>query len=254
MKNVLIVVITSILAIAYLSLSQAKSFDIEKSFKVAGNGALYLDSDSGSIVIESHDQETVEVRIRKKDNFNIDFSQDGNNVTIKGENESFAFFSNSSVSYRIKVPKKYDVDLNTGGGSIKLNSLIGSVDASTSGGSISLGKIKGKVKVKTSGGSIKINDVAGSVDAHTSGGSIMAKLTKQPKENSRLITSGGSVTAYLEPSLAVDLLASTSGGSVSSEFDVNGRIKRTKIEGEINGGGPKLTLKTSGGSVRVKVL
>jgi len=59
---------------------------------------------------------------------------------------------------------------------------------------------------------------------------------------------------YLVPSVALDLYAKTSGGRVSSEFDVSGSVKKTKIEGEINGGGPKLFLKTSGGSVRVKTL
>jgi len=39
---------------------------------------------------------------------------------------------------------------------------------------------------------------------------------------------------------------------VSSEFSVDGEIKKRSIRGAINGGGPELVLKTSGGSVRIK--
>jgi hypothetical protein len=60
------------------------------------------------------------------------------------------------------------------------------------------------------------------------------------------------LTAYLAKGIAVDVDASTSGGRVRSEFDVDGRVKRTSIRGRINGGGPELKMKTSGGSVSIK--
>ena len=78
------------------------------------------------------------------------------------------------------------------------------------------------------------------------------KLPKNPTKDSKLKTSGGSITAYLAKDVAVNLTAKTSGGRVSSEFAVNGSISKRKIEGTINGGGPELVLKTSGGSVRIK--
>ena len=105
--------------------------------------------------------------------------------------------------------------------------------------------------VKTSGGSIRIEDVAGNVEGHTSGGSIKVEFSQQITEDSVLTTSGGSISAYLDPSIAINLDASTSGGRVKSEFDVDGSIKRTKIKGQINGGGPLLKLRTSGGSVSI---
>jgi len=79
-------------------------------------------------------------------------------------------------------------------------------------------------------------------------------MSEQPQGDSRLTTSGGSVTAYLEASIAVDLSASTSGGRVHSQFDINGSVSKKRIDGEVNGGGPRLVLKTSGGSVNIKKL
>jgi DUF4097 and DUF4098 domain-containing protein YvlB len=187
----------------------------------------------------------------------VTFSQQGDDVIVEGNQEgssNWGWSNNARVYYTIKVPKNYNVNLETGGGSIEVSDLVGEVEADTSGGSISLGQIQGDVDVKTSGGSISVEEVAGNIDAHTSGGSVSAKMTKQPTENCRLTTSGGSVTAYLARDIAVDLDASTSGGRVKSDFMVEGRVKKTSIDGKINGGGPQLKMKTSGGSVRIKAL
>nr|WP_281285031.1 DUF4097 family beta strand repeat-containing protein [Colwellia demingiae] len=106
--------------------------------------------------------------------------------------------------------------------------------------------------MKTSGGSLDLDNIIGKIDAHTSGGSIELKLPKNPTKDSKVKTSGGSITAHLAKNVAVNLSAKTSGGRVSSEFTVDGKITKRSIKGTINGGGPELVLKTSGGSVRIK--
>jgi len=261
MKTKLKVIFATLtIALLFISVSQAKPSVQEESFNVNSGGTLAMDSDSGSIEIESHNKNTVEITVQKKgkyiDDFEVTFAQDGNDVKVTGDKlkSSFNWGGSSYIKYIVKIPQQYNVDLRTGGGSIELSDLAGKVDAYTSGGSISLGRITGDVEVKTSGGSIKVDDVAGNINAHTSGGSIKAKISKQPTQDCRLTTSGGSIKAYLSPSIAVDLNASTSGGGVSSEIAVQGSMKRSRIKGTINGGGPELYLKTSGGSVSVKEL
>ena len=258
MNKIAIVAVTALIALTTVVLSQAKTGLVEKSFAVNQGGTLSIDTDSGSIEIISHDQDSVDVRVEKKgrnpEDFEVTFSNDGDDVKIVGDRKGVFSWGNSSAHFIVRVPERYNVDLKTSGGSIELSSLNGKVDAYTSGGSIKLGQIKGSVDVKTSGGSIRVGDVAGTINAHTSGGSITAIISEQPLGDSRLTTSGGSVSAQLLASIAVDLTASTSGGRVRSEFDVNGTVKKTRIEGKINGGGPKLILKTSGGSVKIKKL
>lgn len=245
-----------LLSLVLVSFAIAKSADVSQSFDVAAGGTLNLESDSGSIEVQSHDKSTVEITVENRsddDGFTVNFKQSGNDVNVIGERDKKNWWGSSSrIRYTIKVPKEYNVTLKTGGGSIDLSDLNGQVAVRTSGGSISLGKIMGDVDAKTSGGSIRVDEVAGNINAHTSGGSIKATITKQPTADCKLTTSGGSVTAYLASDIAVNLYAGTSGGSVSSDFKVNGYLSKKKLEGEINGGGPELTLKTSGGSVRVK--
>jgi len=233
---------------------------LERSFDVEPGGTLYIDSDSGKIEIVSHRENSLEVEIvtggRDADEFEFSFEHEGSDVTIKGKKKS-SWSSNwlnfgSTIKYLVKVPSSYNLDLKTGGGSIEVSDLTGELKAKTSGGSISLGQIDGDVDVATSGGSIRVEEVAGSIQARTSGGSIRVEVSAPITQDSKLTTSGGSITAYLIESAAFDLDARTSGGRVKTDFDVKGRIKRTSIKGEVNGGGPLLELATSGGSVSIK--
>lgn len=144
----------------------------------------------------------------------------------------------------------------TSGGSIRIGDTTGAVEARTSGGSITLARTGGEVVAHTSGGGIRIEGAMGRVDASTSGGSIYAEILRQPSGDSRLATSGGGVTVMLASGIGVDLDARASGGGVRADVPVTiqGRQDDDQISGKVNGGGPKLVLRTSGGGVRVKPL
>jgi hypothetical protein len=67
-----------------------------------------------------------------------------------------------------------------------------------------------------------------------------------------LSTSGGSINVELASSLRVDVDAETSGGGVSTDFPVvMGDSDRRRLRTAINGGGPLLHLRTSGGGIRI---
>ena len=151
------------------------------------------------------------------------------------------------------------VKVQTSGGSLRLGEIRGFIRGNTSGGSIELEECNGGAEVQTSGGSITLENVTGAVSVRTSGGSIDATMTMQPQHDSilNLRTSGGGIVVTLIPDIAVDLDARASGGHVSSDFPIVSMIKekvlKSRLKGSINGGGPLLNLKTSGGNIRLKM-
>lgn len=149
-----------------------------------------------------------------------------------------------------------DVQVRTSGGSIRLGAIQGFVSGRTSGGSIKVADCRGGTDVRTSGGTIWLGGIGRSVTARTSGGSIQATMTTQSQSECSLRTSGGGITLTLIPDIAVDLEAKTSGGHVSTDFEVEstiqGKVPKNRLEGRINGGGPLLKLRTSGGSIRLQ--
>jgi DUF4097 and DUF4098 domain-containing protein YvlB len=148
------------------------------------------------------------------------------------------------------------VDVHTSGGTLNLSEIEGDVTGKTSGGSIRAENLTGKTIVKTSGGSIGVTGIKGSIDASTSGGSVNAELIEPPTEACSFRSSGGSITVALAGNVAVDVDLHTSGGRVSTDFPVvsviQGEQQKNEIRGKVNGGGPLITARTSGGSVRLQ--
>jgi hypothetical protein len=241
--------------------AQALAKQVEETFNVSPGGTLDLRTDAGRLIVKTHSRDTVileaEIEGKQRDDFGLEYKVNGDDVIITGKLEKrqkWGWNSNLRVTFEITVPENYNLELHTSGGSIDIADLEGNIDAHTSGGSIEVGNVTGKVDLHTSGGSITTEDINGPIDAHTSGGSIRTTFAQQLVEDAELNTSGGSITAYLVSDVKIDINASTSGGRVRSEFDIDGRVKKTSVKGEINGGGPKLKLHTSGGSISIKSL
>ena len=236
----------------------ALAADYEKEFDIAAGGTLNVKTDSGSIKVLTHSSPTaiVEAQIdgRDAEDFVVTSDVSGNVLNVRGEMEGNSWNRHLKVKFVITVPEQFNIELDTSGGSLEISDISGDVNAHTSGGSIRVGTIKGDVELDTSGGSIKTEEIYGALNARTSGGSIKATFAEQLKDDAVLDTSGGSVTAFLIEDIKVDIDASTSGGRVSSDFSVDGKVKKRSIRGEINGGGPKLKLRTSGGSVSIRSL
>lgn len=184
--------------------------------------------------------------------FAADLATSGGSITVvELDREVRARTSGGSVKLgRVGGP----ADVRTSGGSITLDEAGGPVDLRTSGGSITVGEVSGAAELSTSGGSIRIDSVAGAVRASTSGGSIRAGIAGPLKEECVLSTSGGGVRVTVDKAAAFQLDASSSGG-VSADgitLTVNGgKLGRDRLAGAVNGGGPLLKLRTSGGGIAV---
>jgi DUF4097 and DUF4098 domain-containing protein YvlB len=174
--------------------------------------------------------------------------------------------------------------LETGGGSIRVDKCNGRVKATTGGGSIDLGEIggpaeietgagsirltsaKGRVQAQTGGGSIQL-DGATSVQAETSAGGIVVKLLSSAgtanHNNSTLETSAGDITVYLANDLAISVRAEieiANGHTIRSDFsDIHVSSeggpwgpKTVTAEGQLNGGGSVLKVRTNSGNVNFR--
>lgn len=142
---------------------------------------------------------------------------------------------------------KGTIEARTSGGHIDLSDIEGDVQARTSGGHIDVQKSEGSIKIKTSGGHIKLAEVSGTVEASTSGGGISADLTTIGQFVD-LKTSGGNVSISVPDKLGLDL--NLRGSYVSTRLEnFSGEVDRDEVRGKLNGGGPTISARTSGGTV-----
>jgi Putative adhesin len=282
---------------------------VEKTFTVQPGGDLKVQTSGGDIQVLTGTDNEVKVTARQKINtdsearadellkdLDLTIEQQANNVTAKakyGKGTGWHWGSTPvTVSFTVVVPKHYNVDLNTSGGDIglesisgqarlrtsggnlKLDRIEGAVDGGTSGGDISLREGTASVKLNTSGGNIHVDRAGGEADlstsggdividsvrgrlsASTSGGDIRASIEGSLKGSCDLSTSGGNVTVSVEKSAAFDLKSRTSGGNVDADGLTiaieKGGLRKSSLSGKVNGGGPELSLGTSGGDIRIR--
>jgi DUF4097 and DUF4098 domain-containing protein YvlB len=146
-----------------------------------------------------------------------------------------------------------DVRARTSGGSIEIDDVDGSVDAETSGGSIELTKVARDVVAETSGGHVRIREAGGRVEARTSGGSAKVDFARGVSAGGRVSSSGGGVSVTVDAAAKLEVDASSSGGSVRCDLpvEVQGKVSRGSLRGQLNGGGNLLVLRSSGGGIDI---
>jgi hypothetical protein len=149
-----------------------------------------------------------------------------------------------------------DLVADTSGGGIRISDAMGAVNADTSGGSIEIDGALRNVVASTSGGGVRVQRAGGRVEAHTSGGSVTVGFLPGNGQGGDVTTSGGGISALVDPSVSLSIDASSSGGGVNTELPVTvrGALSRRELRADLNGGGPTLRLRTSGGSVRISAL
>lgn len=231
-------IISMLLLIGISTTAFSASDDLEEEFSVQPGGSLFIDSQSGSIEVETWDQSTVRVRVRNSRDFEVDFEQRGNDIYVEADAEGGFRIRRSNIGFRVQVPQNFNLDLDTGGGSIEVSDINGGVLADTSGGSIEIGNVSGgNVNADTSGGSIRIGDVSGNVLADTAGGSITVGETGGDSE---LETSGGSIRSGW---VGGSIVADTAGGSI--------RLAGSEVRLEADTAGGSIAVERSNGSVDV---
>ena len=88
------------------------------------------------------------------------------------------------------------------------------------------------------------------------GGDVHAVITEPLKQDTLLSTSGGNVVVELVKDAGFLLDASTSGGDVkASGLTITiekGGTGKSRLVGSVNGGGPRLKLRSSGGDATIR--
>jgi DUF4097 and DUF4098 domain-containing protein YvlB len=143
-------------------------------------------------------------------------------------------------------------DLDTSGGRIEVTGGRGNLKVDTSGGNVTVLNRVGDTKVDSSGGKLRLGNISGKLNAETSGGSVSAILSNPVVGDVRLETSGGSITVLTPPNAALTIDAETSAGGIRSDLPISRMsADNDSLKGTLNGGGTKLVLRSSAGSIEI---
>lgn len=164
---------------------------------------------------------------------------------------------NYGVTYTVHVPRRTAVVVQNSNGGIELRGTQGAAHLKTSNGGLTVREAEGDLELRTSNGGITVVHSSGALTAKTTNGAIQAELTDFPDgAGLSLESTNGGVSIRLPRDARFSIDAATSNGSVDSEFSVPGKTggRRNRLEGDVNGGGSKLVIRTSNGGVRIRSL
>lgn len=174
--------------------------------------------------------------------------------TSKGVRVTAASDDDSSVKVVVRVPSRFNVTFRTGGGSVKIDGVEGTIQGRTAGGNLNLSRLRGELdlttmggnvslidsdvdgKVKTMGGRLLFRDVRGDVNGQSMGGNVI-------HEN---------VTRRDGTSTGKAVVISTMGGTITVKEALNGAELHT-MGGNIEVGSVRdhLNAKTMGGDIEI---
>jgi hypothetical protein len=140
-----------------------------------------------------------------------------------------------NVKYHVTVPASVDV---------RLKNQNGSLDAAG---------IKGALKIETGNGSVKGRDLSGPIEASSTNGSVRLDVTAVASGGIRAETVNGGVTLSMPSSAKADVQATCVNGGIAVEgLKLEGpETTRRRVEGRMNGGGPKVVVETTNGGIKL---
>ena len=145
-----------------------------------------------------------------------------------------------------------DTEVRTGSGNIVGKGISGGFDAQTGSGDVTLEQVAGgDVSARTGSGNVQLRGVHGSLKAHTGSGDVVAdgELTG----GWDIETGSGNVRVSFPANASFNLNAHSSSGDVTFNraVQVQGTMKRNRIEGKVGNGGSLLTLRTGSGDITI---
>lgn len=219
-----------------------------RSYPLGSGGAVEIGNTNGAIEVTQTAGSTVEVRAERvakaasedaaRDLLRqLEIREDvsPSRITLETKTPSGIRWGGVEVRYWVKVPAGTSVKVDNTNGKIRLIDLNGAVTAETTNGGVSGSGLVGAVRASTTNGGIDIEVNAVHADGIT------------------LETTNGGVTLTLPADAKADVSASCTNGGISSDLPIekDGASTRRSLRGRLNGGGPRISLETVNGGVRI---
>lgn len=170
----------------------------------------------------------------------------------------------------ITVPRRFDLDLRTGDGDIRIGEIAGDVRLDTGDGDISMEGATGtrmslhtgdgdmivrrldagEIELRTGDGDLLLERISGALTATTGDGDVDLDIERFAGVTIR--TGDGDVSVSADPSIRAEVDLEGEDLEVSRPFEVSGRLSRRHLTGTLNGGGPRLSIRTGDGQVSLR--
>lgn len=237
--------------LAFTDLSAQSKDEWTRTYALSADGRVEVVNVNGEINVEPSTDGKVHVRAERtakastqdaakellgKIQIREDATADRVRLETQGPPRGFMSGGHYSVRYWVTVPTTATVRVENTNGHVQVNGVAGAVEASTTNGGVSGRGLKGRIEASTTNGGVEMD-----VDAVHG-------------EGIRLATTNGGVSLTLPSAAKADIEAEVTNGGIhtgSLNIERTGETTRRKLEGRLNGGGPRVRLQTTNGGVEI---
>jgi DUF4097 and DUF4098 domain-containing protein YvlB len=222
-----------------------------KTYQLSAGGRVEITNVNGRIELTGSDTDKVEVNAEKVGHGNsqeaarealkriqIEETVAPDRVQLVTKLQKAAGFNmgNGEVRYTVKVPV---------GASVKLE---------TVNGGIEIANVRGRAEVETTNGGIVARRIGGPLNATTTNGGVEAEVEQLAADGLQMETVNGGLRLTLPKDASADIDAQVVNGGISVEglnIETQGEKTRRRLEGRLNGGGPKVHIEGTNGGIRL---
>ncbi len=241
----------------------ARADDWSKTYDLTGKPDLRLQAHDADVHIAVWEQNKIEARVTThgwhigNGGLEIAEHQEGNAVDIELRQPHRTHFFWGMETHRteleIHMPRSAKINVQSGDGEVVAKGLEGDLDFTTGDGRLDLEDVDGALRLHASDGSTHVSGRFDVLQLHSSDGQVEveARPGSQLREAWEVRSSDGSVRLKLPGDLAADVELRTSDGSITTNIPlmVEGSFSRHELHGKMNGGGNRLSVRASDGSV-----
>jgi hypothetical protein len=221
----------------------------QKTYPLAPDGQVEIENTNGKILVEPSSGNTVEVTAIKKAKgsspeaakaaleritFAEDVSPNRVRVQTKIEKQSGAWFSSGlQVEYHVKVPQSAQVKFTNVNGAIEMSDL------------------KGRINAETTNGEVRGRNIAGAIEASTTNGGLDVDLAEVPAGGVKLECTNGGIRLHLPKDGKATISARITNGGISANgLSIEStESSRRRLDGTLNGGGPRVDIDGTNGGI-----
>ena len=145
--------------------------------------------------------------------------------------------SQAHVEYTVRVPANAEIRVTTVNGGVEIDGVSGRVDAEA-----------------TNGGVVARN-ISGQIEASTTNGGIEVELTAVPEGGVKLECTNGGIELRLPSDAKATISARIANGGIDAQglnLQTRGESSRRRLDGDLNGGGPRIELEGTNGGIEIR--
>jgi len=239
--------------IAMADHKQKETAEWRKTYQLQPGGRVEITNINGRIDVKPSDGNAVEIVARKTAHGpssdaakealgRIEITEESSPASVKIETKiqrgGGGLFGGSSaqVEYSIRVPRTAELHVSTVNGGLEIEG------------------IGGKISAEATNGGIKAHDIAGPIEASTTNGGVDVDLSQVPEAGVKLECTNGGIRLRLPSSAKASISARITNGGIDTSglvLDATGEQSRRRLDGRLNGGGPRIELEGTNGGIRI---